>query len=78
MTRRHSAPMEPGEFACALEAATKALGQDIARELPDGAGFALFVFDYGEHGSLAYCSNASRADMIATVREWLDIVERQS
>lgn len=34
-------------------------------------GFALFVFDFGERGNLAYCSNAEREDMIKTVEEWL-------
>jgi hypothetical protein len=35
-------------------------------------GFALFVFDFGEKGNLAYVSNAQRADMIAAVKEWLE------
>jgi len=34
-------------------------------------GFAVFLFDFGETGSLAYVSNAKREDMIAAVKEWL-------
>lgn len=38
-------------------------------------GLALFVFDLGEGGNLAYISNSDRAGMIAAVKEWLARVE---
>ncbi len=44
--------------------------------LPPGVGFALFVFDYGEKGNLAYVSTASRADMVKAIREWLEKAEK--
>ena len=34
-------------------------------------GLALFVFEFGDRGTLAYISNAQRADMVAVVKEWL-------
>lgn len=46
--------------------------QVVARLLP-GTGFALFVFDLGAHGSIAYASNAKRADLRKALREWLDL-----
>jgi len=34
-------------------------------------GITLFVFEFGDRGNLAYISNATREDMVATVKEWL-------
>lgn len=34
-------------------------------------GFTLLLFEFGEKGNLAYISNAKRADMIQTIKEWL-------
>jgi hypothetical protein len=49
---------------------------DAARSaLPPGVGFALFVFDFGEKGNLAYVSTAARADMLKAIREWLEKAE---
>lgn len=44
----------------------------IAPLWPEGTGLTLFAFDFGERGGLTYISNADRAGMIATVREWLN------
>lgn len=38
-------------------------------------GLALFVFEFGDRGNLAYISNSDRAGMIAAVKEWLGRVE---
>ena len=55
-----------------LEKECRRLADIVARELPPGQqGFALFLFDFGVDGNLAYVSNAERADMIAAVRDWL-------
>ncbi|HEY1897027.1 MAG TPA: hypothetical protein VGG62_12170 [Terracidiphilus sp.] len=34
-------------------------------------GFALFIFDFGDGGRINYISNAERADMIATLKEFI-------
>jgi hypothetical protein len=54
-----------------LEERSRAVARRITEALPTGAGFALFVFDFGAKGNLAYVSNAKRDDMIAAVKEWL-------
>ena len=40
-------------------------------ELPPNTGITLFVFDFGDGGNLGYISNATRADMIEALREFL-------
>jgi hypothetical protein len=57
-----------------LEGMTADIGRALRAALPEGLGFALFVFNYGDPGSfqnLAYVSSATRETMIATVRDWL-------
>jgi len=39
--------------------------------LPEGYGFALFVFPSETPGLCAYVSNCDRADMQKAVKEWL-------
>lgn len=59
-----------------LEKECRRLADIIAKELPPGQqGFALFLFDFGLPGNLAYVSNGQREDMIKTVREWLERTE---
>lgn len=42
------------------------------REKHPNAGFALLVFDFGDKGSLAWVSNAERADMYEGLVEFLE------
>jgi hypothetical protein len=37
-------------------------------------GIAIFLFDFGERGNLAYASTANRDDMVDVMREWLAMV----
>ena len=37
----------------------------------DKVGFALFLFDFGQEGAIAYASNARREDFIKTLEEFL-------
>ena len=55
----------------AVEAQAAELAGVIQSALPKGLGFALFVFNFGDGGHLAYMSNAQREDMIKAVKEWL-------
>lgn len=34
-------------------------------------GIAIYLFEFGEGGNLAYISNTRREDMIKTMEEWL-------
>lgn len=54
-----------------IEEACKEIGESLAEAMPSTIGFALLMFDFGEKGSLAYCSNAMREDVVAMLHEWL-------
>lgn len=55
-----------------IEKECRDLGDIIKRGIgPKGMGFALFVFDYGEEGFLAYVASAVRADIARTIVEWV-------
>jgi hypothetical protein len=64
-----------------LEAPLKQIAKALEEALPkmvgvaERVGFAVFLFDFGPKGSMAYVSNASREDMMAAVCEWLDLQE---
>lgn len=62
----------------ALEETTAALFRRIKAGMPVGVGFTLIMFNYGIDGSMAYASTAQRADMISTLREMADKLERDS
>lgn len=47
----------------------------IAKAMPPGHGFALFSFEFGAGGTLAYASNGTREDVVAMLKEWLAQVE---
>jgi len=41
-----------------------------------GVGFALLMFDFGEHGNMTWISNAQRADMIKALRELIERLQQ--
>ena len=47
------------------------LAKIIGKALPDGAGFALLIVDYGDSGNLSWISNVERDDMIATMKDFI-------
>lgn len=53
----------------------RAIADQIKERLPAGKGFALFMFDFGEGGSMTYLSNANRDDMVKAIQEWLTLQE---
>ena len=55
-----------------LEGEMRNVAQAIGANLPAGTGFALFVFDFGEKGNLAYASSAARPDVVKLLREWIE------
>lgn len=54
----------------------RSLAGDIDSQLPDGWGFGLLLFSYGENGSMFWISSAARTDMIAAMKEWIAKQER--
>lgn len=52
------------------------LAKKIEKEIP-GLGFCLLVFEFHEAGMANYVANAQRADMIKSLRETADRLERR-
>jgi hypothetical protein len=59
-----------------LEAIVRDIGHTIAGAVKEAAalegapiGFAFFLFDFGEDGSMAYAANARRPDVVALLEE---------
>jgi hypothetical protein len=61
--------MSMGEIRVLLDRTAR----EIARRLPDGALFALLIFDATNRGR--YVSNANRKDIIKAMRESADALE---
>lgn len=62
---------EPLERPEHLEARARDFADMLRGALPPTVLFGLFLFTFGENGSLAYISTADREDMISVIREWL-------
>lgn len=73
MTRRGDTGETPQDRCERLELETFARGlvEALTEALPEGIGFALLLFHFGEGGNLAWISNAQREDMIRALREQL-------
>lgn len=54
-----------------METMLKEYGRKIWATLPNGVGFTLFLYDYGEDGSMFYLSTSERADMILALKEFI-------
>jgi hypothetical protein len=60
----------------ALEEWNAALARKIKNDMPEGRGFVLVSFDFGEGGSMAYASTGQREDTVHMLRELLSKLER--
>lgn len=69
MTKRR--PLESAEVEC------RRLGRALGERMPDGWGFALILFSFGDGGFLTYISNAQRVAMVAALRECADKIEKE-
>ena len=47
------------------------IGQILRSACPEGYGFSLLVFSFGEGGNMFYTSNAQREDMIRAMQEFI-------
>jgi hypothetical protein len=54
-----------------IEIKLKEIGHFIGDTLPEGWGFTLLLFSFGEGGSTFYISNAERASMIEAMKEFI-------
>ena len=55
-----------------IEQKLKEKARMIAEGLPEGWGFMLFIFSFGDGGATFYISNAQREDMIEAMKEWIE------
>lgn len=53
------------------------IGSNIDEQLPEGWGFGLFIFSYGENGAMFWLSSAQREDMIKSLKEWISHQENK-
>jgi hypothetical protein len=59
-----------------LERRVLALGKRLGSEMPPNVGFAVFLYNFGARGALAYCANGDRDDMVELIKEFLARLER--
>ena len=52
------------------------IGKLIGSSLPYGYGFALEICSFGEKGNIFYISNIKREDLIRSIREWANKLEK--
>jgi nitrogen regulatory protein PII-like uncharacterized protein len=60
-----------------LEKKAREVGRLIGDQCPEGVGFCLMMFTFGEDGWSTYLSNAEPESMIEAIRELADKRERQ-
>ncbi len=53
------------------------IAKDIKSQLPEGMGFALLAFDFGNKPDrrVNYVSNANREDIVKVMKEWIQKTE---
>ena len=54
-----------------VERECRRMADAIMKALPPGVGFALFLYDFGEAGALAYCANGEREGVLKMLREFI-------
>lgn len=54
-----------------IEKQLREMGRNLKAQMPDGWGFALLMFTYGEGGSLFYLSSGERANMVKVMEEFI-------
>lgn len=50
----------------------KEIGGVLKDQMPEGYGFSLLIFPFGEGGGMFYISSAERADMIKAMEEFIE------
>jgi len=65
---QHTAPTD---LVARIRPLLERLGHHIGGDLPDGWGFALFLFSFGAGGHTFYISNGDRADVLTALHEYI-------
>lgn len=63
------APLEEAERGM------QSIARVVGNMVPEGYGFAVLVFSWGEQGFMNWVSNAQRTDMVKALRECADKLE---
>ncbi len=58
------------------EQVLRKMGQDLKHYTPEGFGFMVLLFTYGDGGAMFYASSAERADMIKAMKEFISKNEK--
>lgn len=60
-----------------VKARLRNIAKNIDDRLPDGFGFCLLTFPFGEQegGEIMYVSNADRQDIVKAMKEWIQKTE---
>lgn len=54
-----------------IEKLLRDIAQNIGAQIPEGFGFTLLIFGYGDDESMFYISSAQRNDMVKAMREFI-------
>lgn len=60
-----------------IEAILKRIAEIISDWTPEGWGFCLMMFTFGEGGNFFYVSDAQREDIIRTMKEFIAKQEKK-
>lgn len=61
-----------------IEARLKEIGRRLKDAMPEGYGFNLMIFSYGEGGAMFYLSSAQREDMIKAMKEFIAKYDKEN
>lgn len=60
------------EYNEQVEFALREVAEYAKTRMPEGMGFTLLMFDFGQKGNMFYISNAQREDVINSMQEFID------
>lgn len=55
-----------------IENLLRDLGRKIKSLMPEGWGFTLMIFNFGDKGNMFYISSAERKDMVEAMNEFIE------
>lgn len=59
-----------------LKSKMQQIAKKVEDELPNGFGFIVLAFKFNEQGQMMYVSNANRADVINSMKEFIEKTEK--
>ena len=70
--------MELEELQELVKGKMQGIARNVQKELPQGFGFVVLAFPFGENAKneMMYVSNADRADIVASMKEFIEKTEQ--